>query len=381
MMSDELIHQTIKELVEEKWTPGIIAVSGTTDKEFIYSYGYTDDYNSHPVDKYTLIDLASVTKIFTLFLTLYMRERKMIDLEKSISHYSSKFKNIEKIKIYELMNFSKVLVTPERLDVQSDPTKTKELIYYVSINENNIKYSDIGSIVLSTLIDDIYGEDSFRNEMKSLWNKAGLERTYWWDEIGNDDNIYNYNNEYRYVNDKLITIATPKGVVHDKKARNIGACGHSGIFSCAEDICKFTKWLLTSNAISLDTISLLTSNKYDSVDSDGRHFGLLCFKKTYNKYNEIPSNSSDNSIAISGYTGTYYAIDFEKKRFYFIGSDRIHNNLTTKEAEQVNNQPYKRNTQSYAFKKDNLRDLLYLEIANNELDMPDYFKDFYKKNK
>ena len=358
-MNDVLINNEIQRLVEEKWTPGIVAISGSEETSHIYTYGYTDDEKSHPIDKYTLIDLASVTKLFTLFLTLHLCEKKMLDLEKSISYYSSQFSYIGNLKIYELLNFSKTLITPGRLDDDTDGINVFEKIHNVRIQSNETKYSDIGSIVLSTLINDIYGKDSFRNEMKALWNKIGLERTYWWDEIGNDDNIYNYNNEYRYVNDELITITTPKGVVHDKKARNIGVCGHSGIFSCADDIYKFTKWLLTSNAISSDTISLLTSNKYDTVDSDGRHFGLLCFKKTYNKYNEIPSNSSDNSIAISGYTGTYYAIDFEKNRFYFIGSDRIHNNLTTKEVGYINNHPYKRNAQSYAYKKDNLRDYLY----------------------
>lgn len=358
-MNNLLVQNEINKLVQQKWTPGSIALSGTLSSESFYFDGYTNDDKTCLVDTNTLIDLASVTKIFTLFLTMYLYDNDMIDLDNPISYYTSRFENIGDIKIYELMNFSKILVTSKRLDNIDDQTKIFDVIHEAKVQENKVKYSDIGSIVLSTMLDDTYGKDFFRNKMRELWKKTDMKRTFWWDELTSDDNIFNYDNEYRYINNELITISTPIGIVHDQKARNIGACGHSGIFSCASDICKFSKALLTESIISSDTINVLTSQKYDSFDSDGRHFGLLCFKKTDNKYNEIPSNSSDNSISISGYTGTYYAIDFEKKRFYFIGSDRIHNNLTTKEAIHVDIQPYKRNSQSYAYIKDTLRDLLY----------------------
>ena len=358
-MKKDLIKDALHELVDQKWTPGIVAASGSKINSAIYSYGYTSDDKSTLVDKSTLIDLASVTKIITLIFVMSLYDKRMIDLNKTVSYYSSKFQNIGSLKIYELMNFTKTLVTPVRLDTDSNNLSILDRIYNVEIQSNDTKYSDIGSIVLSTLIDDLYGKEYFRNKMKELWQEAGLKRTYWWDEITENTNIYNYDKEFRIVNDELITISTPVGIVHDQKARKIGACGHAGIFSCADDIAFFSKAILNGELISQNAIKIITSDKYDSFDVEGQHYGILCLKKTNNKYNEIPPISSEHSIALSGYTGTYYHLDFLNRKYIFIGGNRLANRLTSEETKKFQtNTKYIKCTKRFAYEKDKLRDFL-----------------------
>lgn len=123
--------------------------------------------------------------------------------------------------------------------------------------------------------------------------------------------------------------------------------------------------LLSGKIISTETIGLLTSSTYDSY-SKNNHYGLLCYKKYADLcQSEIPELCSSQSIAMTGYTGTYILVDFENDLFTFIGANRLYKRETT---SNINNQITIEkispivicNTKNYVYRKDKLRD----EIIN-----------------
>jgi CubicO group peptidase (beta-lactamase class C family) len=222
----------------------------------------------------------------------------------------------------------------------------------------------MGAIVLSKIIDYILiPYSSFYEYSKNLFAKWKLTNTYWWIDIPESklSNIQCYDNEFKFYNNQYVTLSTPLGTVHDPKARIIGVCGHAGIFSCADDIRILSQKLLSGEIFDRNIVNIITHQTYDSVCATN-HFGLLCYKKYENaRQSEIPYTSSDSSIAISGYTGTYWLLDFELNNFLFIGTNRLYNRLSNLTEIPILNESIDapiRGTKDYVYRKDVLRDLI-----------------------
>lgn len=260
------------------------------------------------------------------------------------------------------MNFSYEIRTLSLISDCTNPKQIHNLLCNAYIHSNSPKYSDIGAIIIVDIIDTIHGIGFFRSYIKKIWTSLNMQETFWHDEIPQSylSRVQSYDKEYRVASDnnKLISINTPLGIVHDTKSRQIGASGHAGIFSTPHDIAIFCEALLNYSIISKVTInSYITSSKYDTYAIDyNQHYGLLCYKKTDNdKTSEIPLNCNNNCIAISGYTGCYLLIDFDNDKFFFIGSNRIYNRITSKDSQSIEEL---KNTSEYVYRKDALRNLL-----------------------
>lgn len=363
-----MIKKTISEIISEGYTDGIMCAYGKVNNVCTISTGIIAGTNSC-VSSDVLYDLASVTKIITLISILKMQEDNLIDINQTVGYYTDKFQFIKDIKIYELMNFSCKLVTDKRIDECDSRDEALKLIYNVKIIPNSIpQYSDIGAIVLVELVNVIQtSKDFFYRYTRELWKEIGMTSTYWWNDIPKEklNKTQCYDNEYRVADNKLLCIHTPLGQSHDKKARILCASGHAGVFSTTNDIITFISALLQKEIINDNSISLLTGTTFDSFNGL-QHYGLLCYKKADTaKISEVPSISSNETIAISGYTGTYLLIDFLFQRFIFIGSNRIYNRITHSENSGNNvDIPYPY-TKDYVYKKDAIVNEIVKVIYHN----------------
>jgi CubicO group peptidase (beta-lactamase class C family) len=355
----ENIKEEAKKIIEEGWTDGIAVLWGTNKEcHSIYS-GTISGTDFKPVSENTVYDLASVTKIFFLICILKLVEKGTLSLNACVGDYSALFPNISGLKIYELMNFSKPLQTTRRIDTANNYEEAVSLLHNVQFVDESPKYSDMGAIILSLILNELLGA-SFREVLSEIKEICNLSNTFFWDEFTLEyaSRTQSYDKEYVFKDNKLITKNTPIGIPHDPKARILGACGHAGIFSTPKDITSFCQCLLSERIITKDTISLVSSPKYDTY-VDEQHFGLLCYKKSTNqKKSEIPALFSDASFAISGFTGTYLLIDPEKNHFISINSNRIYNRCTSTEHTEADLIC----TKNYVYRKD----ALINQIISNE---------------
>lgn len=351
----ENIREEAKRIIDEGWTDGIAILWGTQNESHSVYTGTISGTDLKPVSENTVYDLASVTKIFFLVCVLKLVEKGTISLDARVGDYSSLFPNISNFKIYELMNFSKPLQTSQRIDTADSYEEAVSILHDVRFVDEIPRYSDMGAIVLSLILDELPGT-SYRELLSEVKSICDLNNTFFWDELPSDyiPRTQSYDKEYVFKDNKFIEKDTPVGTPHDSKARILGACGHAGIFSTPKDIATFCQCLLSGRIITKDILSLVCSSKYDTF-IDEQHFGLLCYKKSTNiKKSEIPARFSNSSFAISGFTGTYILIDSEYSRFVTINANRIYKKC----ASSHRNHSSLISTKDYVYRKDILTNIL-----------------------
>lgn len=367
-MKKEKIISEIKKIINEGWTDGIAACVGSRKEKFTYCSGVYENGLSHAVTEYTLFDLASVSKLFTLIGICSMIQDNIIDINKCVFEYPGlkKYINLQHLHLYELINFSCEIRTPYLVTECQTSQEVNDCLAKAYVYSDQPRYSDIGVMVFVNMIDMLFYKNYFRTQMKNIWEKNHMHNTFWFDEIphGFLKCVQSYDKEYSIdSNNNLIIKRTPIGIVHDEKCRVVGSAGHSGIFTCLNDIIIFCTNVLDYKIVNKDIINeYVLSTYYDTyTEKNNQHFGILSYKKTENNItSEIPSFASSKSIAMSGYTGCYLLLDFEKKKYVFIGSNKIHNKLNTDKSIGEINLNLK-NTKTYVYRKDILRDFLFTE--------------------
>lgn len=370
------IYIEAESIISDKWTDGISIVYGSTKFSTEIYCGNSHNAQNDPiqVNDTLLYDLSSVTKLLSLITVLKLLDDGYINLDKKISEYSKllSYPHLQELHLYELMNFSKTIVTPDRIsEIPSE--EAQKALHQSYIESNETKYSDIGSMILFSIVEDLFGNGFIRQYTRSLWDRFGLKHTYWWDDVPkNGELLQSYDSEYRYDSKKhLIIHHTPIGQPHDPKSRIIVPSGHAGIFMSPGDMNLFCKELMNYRILSKKSIlNYICNPKYDSLREDSQHFGLLCYKKANNPIiSEVPPDGNNSCIAMSGYTGTYLLLDFENNAYLFIGSNRIYKRLTSKESNQGTNDDknpeYIRNSHDYVYRKDKLRDMIYSHLIQS----------------
>ncbi len=347
----DALKEEVKKIVSEGWTDGMAVLWGTPSKSHSLYSGVISGTDSVPVTENTVYDLASVTKLYFLVCILKLVETDTLSLDAYVGDYSTLFPNISNLKIYELMNFSKLLQTSRRIDTALSHDEAVSILRDVQLVDGAPRYSDMGAIILSLIL-NMLPRTSLRELLSEVKTICNLNDTYFWDELPSKllSRTQSYDKEYIFQNDIITTKSTPLGIPHDSKARILGACGHAGIFSTPKDISTFCRCLLSEKIVTKNTLSIVCSAKYDTY-VDEQHFGLLCYKKAINKKkSEIPALFSDASFAISGFTGTYLLIDPDNLRYISINSNRIYHRCTSNSLGQY---PIMC-TKNYVYRKDSI---------------------------
>ena len=344
-MIDEILSEERK-ILNEKWVTNIVAAfGGPENTSFVSPSG--NNINDR------LWDLASVTKLYSLFAILSLCEEGKFDITKKVKDYSPNFPGLSELYIYELMNFSVECITGERIDDCETYDKAIKALHGTQVKSSQTKYSDVGAMITGLIINERFGKDFFQNYISDMLKRIGAKRTYWWYDIPDDEiNIESYDPEYKYVDGELIRITTPPRTCHDPKAR-ILPLGHAGLYSCASDIALFASHILDESIISKKTLSILLDSTYDCWDSH-HHFGLLCNKKHHDPlYSEIPASCSEKSVSITGYSGCHLLLDFENRLFVLLTANRIRDRITNlnREDNKTYNYPC---TKDWVFRKDDL---------------------------
>lgn len=366
------ISREMQSIIAEGWTDGIVIEIGKHDRYEAIIAGISNG-SQMQLSEQTIYDLASVTKIFTLAVTMNLHEQGLLNIEDCIGSYTKVFPDLVNIKIFELMNFSVQLETERRIEHRMPHDKALNEVYNIKVAAHEIKYSDMGSIVLSELINIILGDQNgFRTCVCDMIRNCNMSSTFWWDDIAQRrTDLMSYDHEYKYLNGEMHDIRTRLGDVHDRKARSLICAGHAGLVSSPEDMRKFAIALLNGEVLSKGSINSICSNQYNTSGS-GQTFGLLCYKKNpCSRLSEIPDVMSEDAIAISGYTGVYFGIDFDNKIYVILCGNRVANRLTyTDDRSAIQHGYYDmgerqvKYTADYVYRRDKLKDMCMKYLLN-----------------
>lgn len=356
------IEDIMREAIQTGSTPGgqlAIAVDGSILLE--EAFGHLTYDSLIPVDKNTLYDLASVTKVSaTLLAIMKLHEQGQIDLDKPIGHYLPHFINSNKqnITIKQLLShngglkpylpFWEKALTADRLetffyeseaDVRSDKRTynlkpdirladslrswivSSPLIDYDSLP--GYSYSDIGFMILQQVVEQVSGLPLNLYLEENFYTPMGLERLTF-NPLEKHFELFEIApTEYDYYfRDELVW-----GVVHDRNAAVFGGvAGHAGLFSNAHELLVLIQTVLQDGYY--DGVQYLQPNTISLFNQ--RFFPNNRRALGWDKIDPLIGNASilstDDSFGHTGFTGTMIWADPSYNLIFVFLSNRIHPN-------------------------------------------------------
>lgn len=292
------------------------------------SYGEND---RREVDDSTVYDLASVTKVvgLTTAAMMLVSEGKL-DLERPVVSYLPNFRGRNKtdVRVRHLLTHTSGLPAwrPLHLETHSraealDTVLATELEFAPG---TDYRYSDLGAIVLTLVVEEVSGESLDRFLDRRLFGPLGMMWT-----------------RYRPPRSWLERIAPTeddpwrghvvRGEVHDENAVRLGGVsGHAGIFSIAPDLARFAQWMLDSYHGRTDPSDVPYVPQAIVRQFVTRQPGPAESTRALGWDTPSPEGSSAgtmmsrHSFGHTGFTGTSIWIDPERELFIILLSNRVH---------------------------------------------------------
>ncbi len=354
------IQEIIREAITTGSTPGVqlaVAVDGSIILE--EAYGFLTYDSLVPVDKSTLYDLASVTKVSaTLLAIMKLYEDGLIDLDIPIKNYLPEYEGSNKsaITIRALLAHNAGLrpyvsfwqralnadfVEPfyykteedERNDKRTYGIQPSELLldslknWIVQsplLNYDSIpgyRYSDIGFMILHQIIESVAQQSMDSYLYTHFYEPMGLKRTLFNPQKQGYELFEIAPTEFDdYFRDEMVW-----GQVHDRNAAVFGGvAGHAGLFSNAHELMILLQTLLQEGQYGgIHYLSSETVNYFNQKFFEDNRRALGWDKPSLTVRN-TSSMSSDSSFGHTGFTGTMVWADPAYELIFVFLSNRIH---------------------------------------------------------
>lgn len=354
----DLIETLLDEEVKENFSGGQITVIRDNEEVYNHNYGYKNNFykdgspipveKRDPVDKNTIFDLASNTKMYaTNYALQKLVYEKKINLDDRVSKYFPDFKDREDdlIKGKDDLRIRDILMHQagfpadpqyhnEKYDkddgikngkndlYSQDRDKTIEMILKTPLQyEPGSKtiYSDVDYMLLGSIIEKVTGQrlDQYFND--NFAKPLGLHRTLFnplengFSKSDAAATELNGNTRDRVVEFNNIRTDTIQGQVHDEKSFYAmgGVSGHAGLFSTSTELAKLANIML-NNGRYKDYIfwDKKTQDEFIGPKESDPSYGLGWRRMADGRYVWAFSNlASSSTIGHTGWTGTLTVID------------------------------------------------------------------------
>jgi len=321
----QLLHQGIKDGV----FPGAVAYVWEKGRIFFYEAAGNRAIKPKPKLMYpnTLFDLASLTKpIVTAALTMQLIEKEEIRLNQRVKNILEEF-NQSDITIKHLLTHTSGLPAwkPLYLDAK-EPECVVSYLGQIPLEYetgSKVVYSCLGYILLGKLIERVTGKNlnALAHEhifhplemYDSSYNPAP-KNTHRCAATEDSSNFQKRMTESYERHDWREGVLV--GQVHDENANWLGGiAGNAGLFSTAEDLAEYCSAFMDSgNGLLLQSsVDLMKQNHTIGLDGS-RGLGWIIMP--------------DNSLYHTGFTGTAIRLDFKRKFFAILLTNRVHPDAT-----------------------------------------------------
>ena len=326
----------IDKAINEKLFPGaqILIIKNGKIMADKHIGNFTFSSGSKKVDKNTLYDVASITKVLaTTPVIMQLVKKKFLDLDHELKQFYPEIKIRDKsgITIRHLLTHSSGLPAyidyyknkniNSKSDIIKDIIENQELLF---IPGSKFKYSDLGMILLMDIAEIVLGRNF--GELVNSWVFKPLEM----------------NNSFFNPSKKLWTDIAPteidntyrkdtiQGVVHDENAYIMdGISGHAGIFSNAYDIAKYAQTMINyglykgRRVYDKNYIKKFTKKQNIPLGSD---FAIGWDTPSNNGNSSAGDYFSEGSYGHLGFTGTSLWIDPKQKVIVILLTNRTYPN-------------------------------------------------------
>ncbi|WP_051314876.1 serine hydrolase [Alteribacter aurantiacus] len=332
----ENIDDVVLNGIDENKYPGAVAMvvkDGRIVKHEGYgkAYVYKNDTEILPeeeqlaMEKDTIFDLASLTKIVTSIATMQLVEQGQVSLDDTLATYIPDFGILgkEEITVKQLLTHTSGLASSHPLDHYDTEEERLEALYTLELQNEpgtTMVYSDLSMILLGLLIEEISGESLDSYIYNHITNPLGM-----------DDTMFNPSEEV------LPRVAPTEhspwsgremawGTVHDEKAYAMdGVAGHAGLFSTAYDFAILSQMILNggrygnTRMLEPETVSLMLTDQMTDETNLGQGLGFNLNRGWY-----MEGLSSPVAAGHTGFTGTSFVVDPITDTIVIFFTNRVH---------------------------------------------------------
>jgi beta-N-acetylhexosaminidase len=216
------------------------------------AYGkYTYGLAARPVDRFTLFDLASLTKVFaTTAAVMKLYDEGKISLDDRVVKYIPGFigKWKERVTIRQLLLHRGGLPPFRRLyEIAATEEEALDSVFttpLVAFPGDSTIYSDLGMITLGKVVEQITGRPLDQFVQEEFYLPLGMTHTMF------DPPPELHSSAAPTEYDALWRKTLVQGTVHDENAATLGGvAGHAGLFSTASDLARFVQMLLNRGTL------------------------------------------------------------------------------------------------------------------------------------
>jgi CubicO group peptidase (beta-lactamase class C family) len=290
-----------------------VAVGMGANLEFASFGRLSSETDSNPVTLETVYDLASLTKVLvTVPLLLKLIEQGRLDPRAPLLEVLPEVKGLplQNTTILELVSHTSGLQALSRLRFWNLPRQAAvEKAFTEPLRDSReVLYSDQGFIVLTYLLEKLYGATLDVVARDELFAPLGLGLTYH-PEIAKCAPT-----EFVPERGGLIV-----GRVHDENTAALdGISGHAGLFGTARDVALFLVHLLEERVVGSKMLGLMVT-EIARTENDARAFGWILAHNNWSGGDQAPKTA----LGHTGFTGTGAWFDPETQEIHILLTNRV----------------------------------------------------------
>jgi CubicO group peptidase (beta-lactamase class C family) len=289
------VFEVVEAAIKAGPIPGAsVAVGIGFDLEFASFGRLSSESDSKAVTLETVYDLASLTKVLvTVPLLLKLIEQGRLDPKAPLLEILPEVKGLplQNSTIFELVSHTSGLEALSRLRFWNLPRQAalEKALQEPLRDSRKILYSDQGFIVLTYLLEKMFGARLDLVARDELFAPLGLDLTY------HPEILSCAPTEVVPERGGLIV-----GRVHDENTAALeNISGHAGLFGTASEVARFLAHLLDGDVVGHDMLELMSS-EIARTENDARTFGWILSHPNWSGGNLAPKTA----LGHTGFTGT-----------------------------------------------------------------------------
>lgn len=290
-----------------------VALGIGSNLEFASFGRLSSELDSNAVTLETIYDLASLTKVLvTVPLLLKLIEQGRLDPRAPMVEILPQIKGfpLESTTILELVSHTSGLQALSRLRFWNlgRQAALEKALFEPLRDAREILYSDQGFIVLTYILEKLYGARLDVVARDELFAPLGLGLTYQ-PEIARCAPT-----EFLPERGGLIV-----GRVHDENTAALeGISGHAGLFGTARDVALFLAYLLEERLVGSKMLELMAS-EIARTENDARAFGWILAHNNWSGGDHAPKTA----LGHTGFTGTGAWFDPKTHQIHVLLTNRV----------------------------------------------------------
>lgn len=292
---------------------------------------YEDDQGNlvdEPIkmQKDTIFDIASLSKIFTTTAAMKLYEKGLFELNDPVAKYIPEFaqNGKEDVTIKQLMTHTSGFKAWVPLYTIGDSREDRlDYVFQYPLDNppgTTYTYSDLNMITLGAIIERLSGKRLDEFVKDTLLEPLNMTDTMYNPPESLKSRIAA--TEYQpWTNRGLVW-----GEVHDENAWSLdGVAGHAGVFSTAYDLAKLGHMFINDGRyggkqiLQPETIKLLVENQLPQFPGDEHGLGWEIGQAWY-----MGPLSGASTIGHTGFTGTSIAIDLSNDTIAILLTNTVH---------------------------------------------------------